>query len=90
MHASFIVALIVAVVVGFLAQKSRLCMVGGIRDIIMFKNPALFRIKYNTSVDGEKTIKERLKYILNVKAIAPSQAVATEIFSLVEIDVQTP
>lgn len=42
MHASFIVALIVAVVVGFLAQKSRLCMVGGIRDIIMFKNPALF------------------------------------------------
>lgn len=38
MHASFVLALIVAIIVGALAQKSRMCMVGGIRDIVMFKN----------------------------------------------------
>lgn len=38
MHAPFIIALIIALIVGALAQKSRMCMVGGIRDIIMFKN----------------------------------------------------
>lgn len=33
----WIVALLVAVVVGALAQRSRLCMVGGIRDAVMFR-----------------------------------------------------
>lgn len=42
MHANFIMALIVALIIGFLAQKSRLCMVGGVRDIVMFRNPILF------------------------------------------------
>ena len=37
-HAPVIVALIVALVVGALAQRSRLCMVGGIRDAVMFKD----------------------------------------------------
>ncbi len=38
MHAPIIIALIAGLVVGALAQKSRMCMVGGIRDIVMFKN----------------------------------------------------
>ncbi|MCR4963268.1 MAG: YedE-related selenium metabolism membrane protein [Firmicutes bacterium] len=38
MHAPFFIALLIALVVGFLAQKSRLCMVGGIRDLILFKS----------------------------------------------------
>lgn len=36
--APVLVALLVAVVVGILAQRSRLCMVGGIRDAVMFKD----------------------------------------------------
>ena len=36
MHAPFWIALIVALVVGALAQRSRLCMAGGIRDAVMF------------------------------------------------------
>lgn len=38
MHAPIFMALIVGAIVGILAQKSRMCMVGGIRDIVMFKN----------------------------------------------------
>ena len=38
MHAPFWIALIVALVVGALAQKSRLCMVGGIRDVVLFRD----------------------------------------------------
>ena len=38
MHASFFVALVIALVVGALAQRSRLCFVGGIRDAVMFKD----------------------------------------------------
>ena len=36
MHAPFVIALVAALVVGALAQKSRLCMVGGVRDVILF------------------------------------------------------
>ena len=36
-HAPVIVALIVALIVGALAQRSRLCMVGGIRDAVLFR-----------------------------------------------------
>lgn len=36
MHAPIIIALAIAIVVGALAQKSRLCMVGGVRDAILF------------------------------------------------------
>ena len=38
MHAPVMIALIVGLVVGALAQKSRLCMAGGIRDAIMLKD----------------------------------------------------
>ncbi len=38
MHAPVILALVVALVVGILAQRSRLCMVGGIRDAVLFKD----------------------------------------------------
>ena len=38
MAAPVLVALIVALVIGVLAQRSRLCMVGGIRDAVMFKD----------------------------------------------------
>lgn len=38
MHAPIFMALAAGLVVGILAQKSRMCMVGGIRDIVMFKN----------------------------------------------------
>lgn len=38
MTAPVLLALVVAIVVGVLAQRSRLCMDGGIRDAIMFKD----------------------------------------------------
>ncbi len=38
MHASIIAALIAAAAVGAFAQKTRLCMVGGIRDVVLFKD----------------------------------------------------
>lgn len=38
MQAPVLLALIVALIVGALAQQSRLCMVGGIRDAVMFKD----------------------------------------------------
>ena len=37
-HAPMILSLIVAIVIGALAQKSRICMVGGMRDAVMFKD----------------------------------------------------
>ncbi len=37
MHASVIVSLIAGAVVGALAQRTRLCMVGGIRDAVLFR-----------------------------------------------------
>lgn len=38
MHAPIIMSLAAGLVVGVLAQKSRLCMVGGMRDAVMFKD----------------------------------------------------
>ena len=38
MHAPIFISLIIGLAVGALAQKSRMCMVDGIRDIVMFKN----------------------------------------------------
>lgn len=38
MHAPMFIALAAGLIVGVLAQKSRMCMVGGIRDIVLFKN----------------------------------------------------
>ena len=43
MHAPVLVALLIALVVGALAQKARLCMAGGLRDAIMFKD---FKLLY--------------------------------------------
>jgi len=43
MQAPVLLALVIALVVGALAQKSRLCMAGGIRDGIMFKD---FKLLY--------------------------------------------
>ncbi len=41
MRAPLLAALLIAVVVGALAQRSRLCMVGGMRDTMMFGDPHL-------------------------------------------------
>lgn len=41
MHAPLIISLIAGLVVGALAQKTRLCTVGGIRDAVMFKEYTL-------------------------------------------------
>lgn len=41
MHAPIIVALGVGLLVGFIAQRTRLCMVGGIRDLVLFKDSYL-------------------------------------------------
>lgn len=41
MHAPLIISILAGVVVGVLAQKTRLCMVGGIRDLILFKEGKL-------------------------------------------------
>ena len=38
MHAPFLMSLAAGLVVGFLAQKSRLCMAGGFRDMFLFKD----------------------------------------------------
>ncbi len=37
-HAPLVLSLLVALVVGALAQRSRICMVGGMRDAVMFKD----------------------------------------------------
>lgn len=41
MYAPWLLALVAGLIVGFLAQKTRLCMVGGIRDLILFKDSYL-------------------------------------------------
>lgn len=41
MHAPIWIALIAGLIVGALAQRTRLCMVGGMRDLIMFKDSYL-------------------------------------------------
>ena len=38
MHAPVVLALVIALIVGGLCQKSRLCMVGGLRDSFLFKD----------------------------------------------------
>ncbi|MCI2056469.1 MAG: YedE-related selenium metabolism membrane protein [Oscillibacter sp.] len=40
-HAPALIALVIALVVGALAQKARLCMVGGIRDLMLFRDASL-------------------------------------------------
>lgn len=40
-HAPIIISLIAGLVVGVLAQRTRFCMVGGIRDIVLFKETKL-------------------------------------------------
>ena len=37
LHAAIAISLVAGVVVGALAQRTRLCMVGGIRDVVLFK-----------------------------------------------------
>lgn len=37
-HAPMLISLVIALIVGALAQRSRICMVGGMRDAIMFKD----------------------------------------------------
>lgn len=41
LHAPIIISLIAGLVVGAMAQKTRLCMVGGIRDFVLFKDVKL-------------------------------------------------
>ncbi len=38
MHAEAWIALLIALVIGALAQRTRLCMVGGLRDVILFRD----------------------------------------------------
>lgn len=38
MHAPIIISLIAGLIIGALAQRTRMCMIGGIRDVIMFKD----------------------------------------------------
>ena len=40
-HAAILVSLVAGLIVGALAQRTRLCMVGGIRDLILFREPKL-------------------------------------------------
>lgn len=42
-HASILISLVAGLVIGVLAQRSRLCFVGGIRDIILMKDFHLFQ-----------------------------------------------
>lgn len=43
LHAPIAVALIVGIVAGLVGQKTRMCMVGGIRDLVMFKDTYLLK-----------------------------------------------
>ena len=40
-HAAVAISLIAGLIVGALAQRTRLCMVGGIRDVVLFRGPKL-------------------------------------------------
>ena len=40
-HAAIAISLIAGLIVGALAQRTRLCMVGGIRDMVLFREPKL-------------------------------------------------
>ena len=40
-HAAVAISLIAGLIVGALAQRTRLCMVGGIRDLVLFREPKL-------------------------------------------------
>lgn len=42
LHAPALIALGAGLAVGFFAQRSRYCTIGGIRDLILFRNPHLF------------------------------------------------
>jgi YedE family putative selenium metabolism protein len=42
MHAPIAISLVLAVIIGALVQKSGLCMSGGIRNIVLLKNPTMF------------------------------------------------
>ncbi|NVM21069.1 MAG: YedE-related selenium metabolism membrane protein [Desulfobacterales bacterium] len=42
MHAPVAVSLIAAIAIGFLAQRSRFCTMGAIRDLVLFRIPHLF------------------------------------------------
>ena len=42
MHAPLIISLVVGLGIGFLAQRSRFCTMGAIRDLILFKQTHLF------------------------------------------------
>lgn len=42
MHAPLITSLVIGLLIGFLAQKSRFCTMGAIRDLILFKQTHLF------------------------------------------------
>ncbi len=41
MHAPLIVSLVIGLFIGFLAQRSRFCTMGAIRDLILFRQPHL-------------------------------------------------
>lgn len=40
-HAAVAISLLAGLIVGALAQRTRLCMVGGIRDVVLFREPKL-------------------------------------------------
>ena len=42
MHPSLAISLVVGIVIGFLAQRSRFCTMGALRDLILFKQTHLF------------------------------------------------
>ncbi len=42
MHASLVVSLIIGLAIGFLAQRSRFCTMGALRDLILFRQTHLF------------------------------------------------
>ncbi len=42
MHAPFIISIVFGLIIGFLAQRSRFCTMGAIRDLILFRHMHLF------------------------------------------------
>jgi len=59
MHAPLLVSLVFGLIAGFLAQRSRLCMIGGIRDYIFFRDAHLlygFAAVFALALAGNLTV----------------------------------
>ncbi|MCC8090257.1 MAG: YedE-related selenium metabolism membrane protein [Oscillospiraceae bacterium] len=61
LHTFWVVSLVAGLVVGFLCQRSRMCMVGGLRDVVLFRDCSLisgFIVLFLTVLVGSLILKD--------------------------------